>query len=85
MSLTTNVKTTSLSAYTIANVGPCLIELKQQGAIRVHVGTALPSAGTDSFHILTYPGGLFSYSGTETVYIRADSVKIPDVVVTPIL
>jgi len=56
-----------------ADGGPLMLEPMEQGTWRVHVGASAPTTGTDAYHLLKYPGGVFSYSGTEKVYVQSDS------------
>lgn len=67
------------SVYTAAwaGGGPLMLEPMEQGVWRIHVGTSAPTAGTDAYHLIKYPGGQFHYSGTEKVYVQAnDSTSI---------
>ena len=69
---TTSV-TPSGNAYTKANANdvPCFLEVAEPGMIRVIVsGTGLPPAGSGTYHLIKYPGGVFSYGGNQEVYVR---------------
>ena len=81
----TKVYTTSESAYTALDPGPCLVEVNSRGRVRVHVGTTLPAAGELAHHVLQYPAETFTYNGTETVYVRADDSDEPGVVATHVV
>jgi len=63
------------------------IELTEPGMIRVLVSSFVPpDDNVGTYHLMRYPAGNFSYTGTEDVYVRNDAssgnVKI---VVTEVL
>jgi len=83
--MATKKYTTSEAAYTALDEGPSIVELYDQGTVRVHVGTSAPAIGETAYHLLTYPAGAFIYNGTETIYVLADDNRTPDVVATHII
>lgn len=73
-------------AYIALNTGPCIIELQDQGSVRIIVGTSTPAVDSVAFHLISFPAGQFPYGGTETVYGQADKDGInPYIIVTPVL
>ena len=73
------------SAYVPVNTGPCFIELRDPGTVRVVVQTTNPVPGYAAYHTISYPSGTFSYSGSETVYVLSVDDRTPNLVVTAIL
>jgi len=60
------------SGYTLAVTGAALIDLMEQGTVRVVIATSLPSPAFGAFFVFGYNEGGFSYSGTEKVYIMSN-------------
>jgi len=59
--------------YTALNTGPCYIEGMEPGTWRITINTSTPIAGYAAYHLIKYPGGSFTYGGSETVYAQAES------------
>lgn len=72
------------SAYTLVADGleNVAIQLLTAGAVRVHVGTSLPAAGTDDFvPMVDQPISFSGLAGTDKVYARAGDGSSVDIVV----
>lgn len=55
------------------NSAPVFVELFEPGILRVHVGPIDPGSSNGTYHLISYPDGMFSYGGNEKVWVRNDA------------
>lgn len=58
--------------YVLVAAGAGLLDIMEQGTIRIIIGTTLPTPAFAGFFVLGYNEGGFSYSGSENIYIMAN-------------
>lgn len=82
--MTTTTLTITDAAYILVATGPCFIEGREQGHWRIHCGASAPAVDTADYMHMAYDRDSFTYSGSESVYMRSEEPSA-DIIVTPIV
>jgi len=83
--MSTTNKSALASSFTLAAAGACLIDMMEPGTIKLWVGETEPAANIGAYHVIGYNEGGFAYTGTENVWIMANTGGTQLCVVTAVI